>query len=54
MTDVAAPTKAPFVVKGWSIYAHLAFLDQLERLIEEVEVWKAKDSEVWKKKNCTK
>jgi len=54
MTDAAAPTKAPLVVNGWSIYAHPVFLDQLERLIEEVEAWKAKDSKVWQKKNCTK
>lgn len=44
----------PLVVKGWSIYAHPVFLDQLDALIEEVEARKARDPDGWRKKNCTK
>lgn len=54
MTDGDAPTKAPLVVNGWSIYAHPLFLDQLEGLIKEVEARKARDPVAWQKKNCTK
>lgn len=44
----------PFVVNGWSIYAHPIFLDQLEELIEEVETRKQRDPKNWKRKNCSK
>ena len=54
MTGGAAPAEAPFVVNGWSIYAHPIFLDQLEGLIEEVEERKVRDPKTWHKKNCTK
>lgn len=54
MTGGAAPAEAPFVVNGWSIYAHPIFLDQLEGLIEEVESRRARDPKTWQKKNCTK
>jgi toxin YhaV len=48
------PAQAPFVVNGWSIYAHPLFLEQLEGLIEEVETRKARDPKTWQKKNCAK
>ncbi len=54
MTGGAAPDEAPLVVKGWSIYAHPVFLDQLEELIEEVETRQARDPKTWQKKNCAK
>lgn len=54
MTESSAHAEAPLVVKGWSIYAHPVFLDQLEGLIDEVEGRKNRDSETWRKKNCTK
>lgn len=54
MTGDTVPAQAPLVVNGWSIYAHPLFLDQLERLIEEVEALKAQDPKTWRKKNCTK
>jgi toxin YhaV len=54
MSGAAAPAEAPLIVNGWSIYAHPVFLDQLERLIEEVEARKARDPETWRRKNCTK
>lgn len=49
-----APVESPLVVNGWSIYAHPLFLDQLDRLISEVEERKARAPKVWQKKNCTK
>lgn len=54
MTDAAAPPATPLVINGWSIYAHPAFLDQLESLIDEVFARKARDPEGYRKKNCTK
>ena len=54
MTNKAASAEAPLVVNGWSIYAHPIFLDQLEKLIEEVETRQARDPKNWQKKNCTK
>ena len=54
MTGETVPAQAPLVVNGWSIYAHPLFLDQLERLIEEVEARKTRDPKTWQKKNCTK
>lgn len=54
MTGVGAPREAPFVVNGWSIYAHPVFLEQLEGLIEEVEARKAREPKIWHKKNCAK
>ena len=49
-----APVQAPLVVNGWSIYAHPVFLDQIDGLIKEVEVRKARAPKTWKKKNCAK
>lgn len=54
MTRPVAPPEAPLVTKGWSIYAHPLFLDQIEGLIEEVEARKARDPANYRKKNCTK
>lgn len=54
MTRRGAPPEAPLVIKGWSIYAHPLFLDQIEGLIEEVEARKARDPANYRKKNCTK
>ena len=49
-----APVEVPLVFKGWSIYAHPIFLDQLDGLIKEVETRKVRAPKTWKKKNCTK
>lgn len=54
MTKPTAPHDAPLVVNGWSIFAHPVFLDQLERLIAEVEARKARDPLSWHKKNSAK
>ena len=40
--------KTSIVVNGWSIHAHSLFLDQLERLIAEVDARKVKDPARWK------
>lgn len=54
MSGIPASAEAPLVVSGWSIYAHPAFLDQLEELIAEVEARKVRDPKTWRKKNCSK
>ena len=41
-------------LNGWRIYLHPCFLDQYETLLVEVEAAKAKDSESYRKRNCTK
>ncbi len=51
---MTAPSGAPLVVNGWSIYAHPLFLDQLDTLIDEVALRKVRDPENWRKKNCAK
>lgn len=44
----------PFVVHGWTIFAHPLFLDQIESLIREVEALRQKDSSGYIKKNASK
>ncbi len=44
----------PLVLRGWTIFAHPLFLDQLESLIRQVESLKQKDSAGYTKKNATK
>ena len=48
------PPEGALVVNGWSIYAHPVFLDQIDRLIAEVQDRKQRDPETWHTKNCTK
>lgn len=48
------PSGAALVVNGWSIYAHPMFLEQMDRLITEVEDRKQRDKKTWQTKNCTK
>lgn len=45
---------SPFVVNGWTIFAHPLFLDQLEVLTQQVEPRKQKDPGGYVKKNATK
>lgn len=45
---------APFVINGWSIFAHPLFLVQLEALILQVEALKRKDPRNFPRKNATK
>ncbi len=42
------------VIKGWNIFGHALFLDQVESLIEQVELLRQKDPVHYKKKNVTK
>ena len=41
-------------VHGWDLYAHPTFLDQFEKLLEEVEARKSKDPEGYQSANCAK
>lgn len=45
---------APLVVKGWSIFAHPVFLDQLDALIAEVEKARGRDPRTYLQKNAAK
>ena len=42
------------IVNGWSIYAHLLFLDQFEELITTVENLRQKNPGTYRSKNATK
>lgn len=46
--------RAPLVIKGWTIFAHPLFLDQLEALIRQVEGQRRKDPHAYQKKNARK
>ena len=43
----------PLVVKGWTVFAHPIFLDQLDALTAQVEALKRKDPVRYVKKNAT-
>lgn len=45
---------SPLVIRGWSIFAHPLFLDQVEALIVEVERARAKDPRGYRGKNSAK
>lgn len=45
---------APFVVNGWTVFAHPLFLDQVDALLDEVEKAKAKNPDSYKQKNAAK
>lgn len=45
---------APFLINGWSIFAHPLFLEQLEAWILQVEALKQKDPHSFVQKNATK
>nr|WP_295782544.1 type II toxin-antitoxin system YhaV family toxin [Rhodoferax sp.] len=49
-----ASPAAPWVVNGWSVFAHPLFLAQLQALTLQVEALKAKDPQGYLKKNATK
>ena len=48
------PRNTPLVVNGWSLFAHPLFLGQVEALVAQVAVLKAKDPQTYKQKNSTK
>ena len=49
-----APPAAPWVVNGWSVFAHPLFFAQLQALTLQVEALQAKDPQGYLKKNATK
>ena len=49
-----ASPPAPWVVNGWSVFAHPLFLAQLQSLTLQVEALKVKDPQGYLKKNATK
>lgn len=42
------------LINGWTVFAHPLFLNQLEQLISQVEIFKARDPEGYSKKNASK
>lgn len=44
----------PLVIHGWTVFAHPLFMKQVEALVEQVEVLKAKEPTGYIKKNATK
>jgi toxin YhaV len=47
-------SEPPFKINGWTIYAHLLFLDQIESLVAEVEKARSKDPTGYKNKRASK
>src|SRR5450759_2449749 len=45
---------APLAVNGWTLFAHPLFLDQVEVLVAQVEVLRARDPVGYTRKNATK
>ena len=45
---------AGVVIRGWTLYAHPLFLDQVEVLASQVERFRKKDPEGYRSKNATK
>jgi len=44
----------PFVVNGWTVFAHPLFLDQVDALLDDVEKAKANNPGGYKRKNAAK
>lgn len=51
---MSGESPAPLVVNGWTLFAHPLFLDQVERLIQQVEVLQQKDPVGYLRKNASK
>ena len=47
------PEYSSVVINGWTIFAHLLFLDEISTLIEQVEKLKCKDPANYLKKNAS-
>jgi len=45
---------APLLINGWSVFAHPLFLDQVERLGQQVQALKEKYPETYIQKNASK
>lgn len=48
------PTHTPLVINGWTVFAHPLFLEQVERLTQQVEALRRKDPEGYVRKNASK
>ena len=44
----------PVVVNGWNVYVHPLLLQQINKLILEIERCKSSDPENWESRNCSK
>jgi toxin YhaV len=51
---MSADKPAPWVIHGWTIFAHPLFIAQLETLAQQVESLKEKDRVGYMKKNASK
>jgi toxin YhaV len=47
-------SEQPLVINGWTIFAHPLFLDEVEKLIIQVERLQQKDPNNYRQKNATK
>lgn len=45
---------SPGVIHGWTVFAHPLFIAQLEALVDQVEVLRARDPDGYAKKNASK
>jgi toxin YhaV len=48
------PAATPFVVHGWTVFAHPLFLDQVDALVDEVENARLKHPDSYRNKNAAK
>jgi len=48
------PKSKPLVIKGWNVFGHTLFINQLEELMAQVESLRRKDPANYTKKNATK
>lgn len=51
---MSAGKPAPFVIHGWTVFAHPLFLEQIEALVRQVETLRQKDPAGYVKKNASK
>lgn len=51
---MTAPSPAPLIIHGWSIFAHPLFLDQVLDLVQRVEALQKRDPANYVKKNISK
>lgn len=42
------------LINGWTVFAHPLFLNQLDQLVSQVEIFKARDPDGYSKKNASK
>jgi toxin YhaV len=47
-------SEPPIIINGWTLFAHPLFLSQVETLVTQVEQWRQKAPQGYKRKNVTK